>query len=226
MDLTYFGHSTFQIESGGTTILVDPFFEDNPHTDVAPDDLDPDVILITHAHFDHFADAPSIATRTGALVISNFEIVSRLGNEHAHENVHPLNTGGKAEFEWGSVEAVNALHSSSFPDGDYGGTANGHVIHIGGTCIYNAGDTAPFAEMAWIGEEHDVDLAVLPVGDAATMGFKGALRTAKMVTPSLTIPVHYGTFPFLNEDPGAFSELMAEAGFEVRVMNSGDTATL
>lgn len=226
MELTYFGHSTFQIETNGTTILVDPFFEDNPHTDVSPEDLNPDVILITHAHFDHYADAPAIATRTGATVVSNFEIVTRFGEEHGHENVQPLNTGGRVEMDWGSVEAVDARHSSSFPDGSYGGTANGHILHIEEKCMYNLGDTAPFAEMEWIGDDHDVDLAIMPIGDVVTMGAEGAWQAAEMIDPALTMPVHYGTFPFIADNPDAWAAMMDEAGFDTQVVSFGDTITL
>ncbi len=223
MQLTYFGHATFQIETDGTTILVDPFLVDNPHTDVSPDALDPDVILLTHAHFDHIADAPSIATRTGALVVANFEIVQHFQQQHGHENVQPLNEGGRVEFEWGNVEAVHARHSSSFPDGTYGGTPVGHILHIEDQCLYNAGDTAPFAEMEWIGDEHDVDLALLPVGGVVTMDSEGAVWAAELVDPALTIPLHYGTFPFIAETPDSFVRQMDEAGFETQVLDSGET---
>lgn len=226
MQLTYFGHSAFQIETRGTTILVDPFFSDNPHTNVAPDEVNPDVILLTHAHFDHWGDTPSIATRTDALVISNFEIVQRLQQKHGHENIQPLNEGGTVEFDWGSVEAVHARHTSSFADGTYGGTANGHVLHVEDTCIYNAGDTAPFAEMEWIGDEHDVDLALMPVGGVVTMGSEGAVWAAELIEPTLTIPLHYGTFPFLAETPDEWAEQMDEAGFETQVPGFDETVEL
>ena len=226
MDLTYFGHSAFQIETGDTTMLVDPYLTDNPHTDVSPETLDPDVILLTHAHFDHWGDTPAIAARTGALVIANFEIVTYLQQKHGHGNVQPLNEGGRMEFEWGSVEAVNARHSSSFPDGTYGGAPNGHILYLEDTCLYNAGDTAPFAEMEWIGDEHDVDLALLPVGGVVTMGAEGAVWAAELVDPALAIPLHYGTFPFIAQTPDEWGRQMDEAGFETQVLAFGETVEL
>lgn len=226
MDLTYFGHSTFQLETGGTTILVDPFLTENPHTDVSPDALNPDVLLLTHAHFDHVADAPEIARRSGALVVANFEMISYFQQEYGHENVHPLNEGGRIDFDWGSVEAVHARHSSSFPDGTYGGTPVGHLLHLDDTCLYNAGDTAPFAEMQWIGDEHSVDVALLPVGGVVTMGADGAVRTAELIDPMLTVPLHYGTFPFIAETPEAWSRQMDAAGFDTRTLDAGETMEL
>lgn len=223
MNLTYFGHATFQLETDGTTILVDPFLTENPHTDVAPDALNPDVILLTHAHFDHVADAPDIARRSGALVVANFEMITYFQQAHDHENVHPLNEGGRLDFDWGSVEAVSARHSSSFPDGTYGGTPVGHILHVEDTCLYNAGDTSPFAEMQWIGDEYDVDVALLPVGDVVTVGSAGAVRTAELVDPAVTIPVHYGTFPFIAETPDDAVQKLADAGFAAQALDPGET---
>lgn len=226
MRLTYFGHSAFQIETQGTTLLVDPFLTDNPHTEVSPDELEADVILLTHAHADHWGDTPAIAERTGALVISNFEIISRLQQEHDHENVHPLNEGGKLAFDWGSVEAVHARHTSSFADGTYGGTPNGHILHLEGSCIYNAGDTAPFAEMEWIGSDHDVDLAILPIGGCFTMGIDGALRAAEMVRPSQILPVHYDTFPPIEVDLDEWNGRCTGAGFRPAEVAPGEVLEL
>ncbi len=223
MKLTYFGHSAFQIETQGTTILVDPFLTDNPHTETAPEDLDPDVILLTHAHFDHWGDTPAFVEEADPLVIAGFEIVQRLGQEHGHENVQPLNEGGTAAFDWGRVTATHARHSSSFPDGSYGGVPTGHLLEIENTTIYNAGDTAPFAEMEWIGGDFDVDLAVFPIGDCFTMGFDGALRAAEMVKPAQILPVHYNTFPPIETDLDEWKSRCSEAGYQTEVVEP-DTA--
>lgn len=226
MKITYFGHSCFQIETEGTTILVDPFLEENPHTDTSADELDPDVVLLTHAHFDHTADAADVLTDNDALLVSNFEITQYYNNEHGHENFHPLNEGGKAEFDWGSVEGVHARHSSSFADGTYGGVAMGHIMHLGGKCLYNAGDTAPFVEMEWIGNDHDVDLAFFPIGDVFTMGIDGALRAAEMVKPQRILPVHYGTFPPIEIDLDEWETACTEAGFRAQSTRADEVFTI
>ena len=228
MKLTYFGHSAFQIETGGKTLLFDPFINDNPHTEdvITADDLSPDVILLTHAHGDHWGDTPSIAKRTGALVIAQFEVTNFIQSNHGHENVHPMNTGGSVEFDWGRVTMTWARHSSSFPDGSYGGNPAGYILELGGTTIYAAGDTDRFAEMAWYGEDFDIDVALLPVGDDFTMGPAEAARAARMLNAGLCIPIHWGTFPLLTGDPDEFVRLLEEQGMSGRKMTRGQTLEL
>ena len=226
MKLTYFGHSAFQIETNGATLLFDPFITGNPHTEgvVAAGDLNPDVILLTHAHGDHWGDTLDIARRTGALIVANYEITT-YAQSHGHNNVQPMNTGGAWTFDWGSVKQTYARHSSSFPNGAYGGNPNGYLIFVEGRCIYAAGDTSPFAEMAWIGEDHPVDVALLPIGDCFTMGPKDSVRAARMIKPALTIPIHYNTFPLIEVDTDAWAAMMVDAGFATRVLAPGETLT-
>ena len=225
MTFTYFGHATFQIETNGTTFLFDPFLADNnPHTDVTPDELDPDVIPVSHAHADHFLDVEPLTDQGTPLVISNFEIITHVGETFDHEHVHPLNEGGLLRFDWGSIEAVHARHTSSFPDGSYGGVPVGFVLDFGDKTVYYTGDTAPFAEMQWIGDDYDVDVMVAPVGGVVTMGVEGAIRAAKMVQPTTIIPVHYDTFPFIEVDLDAVADAISEAGFTPHPMDF-DTST-
>ena len=225
MELTYFGHSAFQIETAGKKLLFDPFITGNPHAEgiVNADDLSPDVILLTHAHGDHWGDTAAIAQRTGALVVGNFEITEYLKRNHGHQRVHAMNTGGSWTFDWGKVTQTYARHSSSFPDGTYGGNPNGYIIELEGKCIYNLGDTSPFAEMAWIGEDYRIDVALIPIGDCFTMGPEGAVRAAGMINPALSIPIHYDTFPPIEVDMSEWTELMAARGLETRVLNPGET---
>lgn len=224
MTLTYFGHSAFQIETGGVTLLFDPFITGNKHAEgvVKPDDLAPDVILLTHAHSDHWGDTVAIAKRTGALVVGNFEIAEYTKRQGV-KDTHAMNTGGQWSFEWGRVTQTYARHSSSFPDGTYGGNPNGFILEIEEKTVYNAGDTCPFAEMAWIGEDYELDLCFLPIGGNVTMGPEGAARSAEMLRPKLTVPVHYGTFPTIEVDPARFERAMAEAGHAARVLKPGET---
>ncbi len=226
MDLTYFGHSTFQLRTGDTTLLFDPFFAENPHTETDPATLDPDVLLITHAHFDHFSDTEAVLAHSSPLVISNFEITQHVQQEFGHDAIQPLNEGGSQDFEWGYVEATHARHSSSFPDGSYGGMAGGFVLQVDDTVIYNTGDTAPFAEMKWISDLWEVDVMLAPIGDVFTMGIYGALHTAEMIDPDLVVPLHYDTFPPLETDLDAFEDAFADAGYSTRVFGAGETAAL
>lgn len=228
MELTFFGHSALQIKTQGTTLLFDPFISDNPLASsvVQTEDLNPDVILLTHAHGDHWGDTASIALRTGALVVANYEICEYIKREHKHPRVHSMNTGGTWKFDWGRVTFTHARHSSSFPDGTYGGNPNGMILHLEGKCIYNLGDTSAFAEMAWIGEDHDVDVALMPIGDCFTMGPAGAVRAASMIKPKLSIPMHYDTFPPIEVEMEEWESGMKEKGFGVKVLSPGETILL
>ncbi len=227
MKLRYFGHSAFEITTDQVNLLFDPFITGNSHVDgrVSPDDLSPDVILLTHAHGDHWGDTMSIASRSGALIVANFEITQYV-QKQGHSRVHPMNTGGSWRFEWGRVIQTYARHSSSFPDGTYGGNPNGYIIHADDRCVYALGDTCPFAEMEWIGEEHDVDLALVPIGDCFTMGLSDSIRAIRMIRPTLSVPIHYNTFPPIQVDAAAWESLVANAGFVARVLQPGETLEL
>lgn len=226
MNIRFHGHSTLEVQLEGTNILVDPWLTGNPKAVVDASDLKPDVILVTHAHFDHWTDVPQIAKACDALVVANFDIAEYLKREHSYANVLGLNTGGQSAFDWGSVKVTHALHSSSFPDGAYGGNPNGFLLMAEGKTVYLMGDTAPFTEMQWIGEDHTIDLAFMPIGDCFTMGPRDAIRAAKMVKPKLTVPIHFGTFPPIEVDTSAWSADMRAAGFETRVLAPGDSVSL
>jgi len=225
MKLTYFGHSAFQFEMGGSNLLLDPFITGNMHTEgvVAAESLSPDFILLTHAHGDHWGDTADIATRSGAMVVGNFEITQYLTSNYGHENVQPLNTGGSWDFDWGRVTQTYARHSSAFPDGTYGGNPNGYIIEAEGKVIYAMGDTSPFSEMEWLGQDYDIDIALMPIGDCFTMGPAASIRAANMLQAALTIPIHYNTFPLIEVDPSAWVDLMSEAGHNARVLTPGET---
>ena len=202
MKLTYFGHSAFQVKTADVTLLFDPFISGNPsaHGVVTVDELVPDVIVVTHAHGDHWGDTPEIAGRTGARVVATHELTQVLINRYHHTNVQPLNTGGSWTFDWGRLKFTDARHSSSLPDGTYGGSPNGVLLFAENKIVYNAGDTCPFAEMQWIGDDHRLDLAVLPIGDCYTMCPDDALRAIRMLRPLRVVPVHYNTFPLIEID--------------------------
>jgi L-ascorbate metabolism protein UlaG (beta-lactamase superfamily) len=229
MRITFHGHAAAQLDVEGATILIDPFITGNSLAEkagISAASLTADVILLTHAHGDHFGDTPAIAKRTGALVVAQHEIAEYMGRVHGHSNVHGINIGGSWSFDWGRVTQTYARHSSSFPDGTYGGLASGYIVQAGGRTVYHAGDTSAFAEMAWIGEEHSLDLALLPIGDNYTMGSREAVRCLKMLRPAVTVPIHYNTFPPIAADPAEFVRLAAEAGFTVRPLAAGESIDL
>ncbi|MEM8600659.1 MAG: metal-dependent hydrolase [Bacteroidota bacterium] len=228
MTVTYFGHSAFQLVTNGTTLLFDPFITGNKHTEgvVTAEALHPDVVLMTHAHGDHWGDTPSILARTGALLVAQFDVTQYAQRELGHEHVHPMNTGGAWDFDWGRVTNTYARHSSSFPDGTYGGLAGGFILEMEGLTIYNAGDTCRFAEMDWLGEQYDFDLCFLPIGDDFTMGIDEAVEAAKMLQPALTVPVHYDTFPLIMADTAEFAAKMEAAGLKAQALGPGETLTL
>jgi len=218
--VTWLSHAVVQIETDGTTLLVDPFLGGNPAAPVAPDALNPDVILVSHGHGDHVGDTVSIARRTGALVVSNFEISGWL-EKQGLENLRPMHIGGGADFPWGRVKLTNALHGSALPDGSYGGNPCGFLFTLGGKKIYHACDTGLFYDMKLIGEE-GLDLAILPIGDNFTMGPDDALRAVKLLDPKQVVPIHYDTFDLIAQDAGAWRQRVeAETGAKVTVLEPG-----
>lgn len=197
MRLTYFGHSCFQVEVKGKTILFDPFITPNElASKVDIQALNPDYIFLSHAHEDHFADCISIATRTGCTVVAAWEIHFWL-NKNGISNTHPMNTGGKWKFDFGTVKCVVAHHSSSLPDGSYGGNPMGFIFSTEEGNFYYAGDTALTFDMELIPRWASLDLAILPIGDNFTMDIEDAIIAAEMVECNRVMGVHYDTFGFI-----------------------------
>lgn len=223
MKFTYYGHSTFNIEVAGKNILFDPFLTSNPLAKgVAIDQLQPDFILISHAHGDHTEDAVKIARQSDALCVSNFEICNWL-NAQGVKRTQPLNHGGGVLLDFGRVKYVNAIHSSSFPDGTYGGNPGGFVVSTGEGSFYFSGDTALTADMKLIGEEGGLDFAVLCIGDVFTMGVADAVKAAQMVGVKKVIGAHFDTFPPIKIDHAKAKETFANAGLELLLLKAGET---
>jgi L-ascorbate metabolism protein UlaG (beta-lactamase superfamily) len=196
MKITFYGHATLGIEVNGKNILVDPYISANPkasHIDSTA--LKADFILLTHAHSDHIADVEIIAKRTGAIIVSNYEIATFFGNKGFSN--HPMNHGGSWVFDFGKVKYVNAIHSSSFPDGTYGGNPGGFVIEGEHKNIYIAGDTALTMDMKLIPMRTKLDLAILPIGDNFTMDIDDAIIASDFVDCDKILGVHYDTFGFI-----------------------------
>lgn len=225
INVTWYGHACFLIETDGTRLLIDPFLQGNPLAPVQPDEVDADYILVSHGHGDHVGDTVAIAKRTGATVISNFEIHNWLVAQGL-KNVHPQHIGGGHDFPWGRVKLTIAHHGSVLPDGTYGGNPAGFLLYIQGKKIYHACDTGLFYDMKLIGEE-GIDLAILPIGDNFTMGPDDALRAVKLIEPAQVVPIHYNTFDVINQDPKAWAlRVEKETSTKVVVMNPGDTLLL
>lgn len=220
--ITWYGHSCFQIETGEHTLLIDPFLTDNPMTSVSPDDVNPDFIIISHGHADHVGDAVAIAKRTGATVISNFEIVNWLGNQGV-ENSHAQHLGGGCQHPFGHFKLTIAHHGSALPDGSYGGNPAGLLLTLGDKKIYHAGDTGLFYDMTLIGEE-GIDVAILPIGDNFTMGPADSIKAINFLQPKQVIPMHYNTWPPIEQDANAWAETVkSETSAEPVVLEPGGT---
>ena len=222
MELTFFGHGTFTGSFGGKKILIDPFFTGNPLNEVDPISLDCEYMLITHGHGDHVSDAVSIATRTGCKVIANYEIATWMEKQGV-SNVHPMNHGGYVSTSWGKLKYVNAVHSSMLPDGSYGGNPGGFIFFIEGKEYYFAGDTALHMDMELIGRHHDINLAILPIGDSFTMGYKDAAIASHMIDCKQCIGMHFDTWPPLAIDHDAARAAFHDKGATLRLMNIGET---
>lgn len=226
MKVTYYGHSCFGVFVGGKHLLFDPFISGNPLAKpVDVNRVPADYILISHGHDDHILDAIDIARRTGALVISNFEIVEWL-TAKGLTRTHPLNHGGARDFEFGRVKYVNAVHSSMLPDGSYGGNPGGFVIESADGNFYYSGDTALTLDMRLIGETTALKFAALCIGDNFTMGVTDAIRAADFVKCANVVGLHYDTFPPIQIDHEAARSQFQAAGKTLHLMQPGETREL
>jgi L-ascorbate metabolism protein UlaG (beta-lactamase superfamily) len=224
MQLTYYGHSTFSVTIGGKKLLFDPFITLNElaNNSVEIDKVEADFILVSHGHHDHIADCVRIADRTGARVISNFEIHEWL-NKQGIANTHPMNTGGKWDFGAFQVKCVTAHHSSSLPDGSNGGSAMGFIVFSAEGNFYFAGDTALTLDMQLIARWAKLNFAVLPIGDNFTMDVADAISCAEMIGCRNILGVHYDTFGYIRIDHQKAVKAFSDAGATLRLMAIGET---
>lgn len=226
MKVTYYGHSCFEVETGGKYLLFDPFISPNELAKgIDVNQVRADYILISHGHEDHVADAVSIAGRTGATVITNWEIANWITNQGISKT-HPMNIGGHWYFDFGKVKCVNAVHSSSMPDGSYGGNPMGFMVEASTRHFYYAGDTALTYDMKLIGEFRSIDFAFLPIGNNFTMGIDNALIASNFIKCNTIIGMHYDTFGYIKIDHQEATEKFAHAGKKLHLIPIGDSIEL
>jgi L-ascorbate metabolism protein UlaG (beta-lactamase superfamily) len=205
--LTWLSHSGFHLSLAGKSILIDPFLS-SPKSPASVGDVAADFILLTHGHGDHSNDTPAIAKRTGAKVIANFEVANWMA-AHGVEQTSGHNPGGGFDYGFGRVEFTPAMHSSSMPDGSYGGMACGIILFAPGLTFYHSGDTGLFSDMQLIGAKK-IDVAMIPIGDFFTMGPADSIKAIQFLQPRYVIPIHYNTFPPIVQDAQAWAEQVSQ----------------
>ena len=226
MKLTYYGHACFSVEVAGKALLFDPFITPNPLAkQIDVEKLRANFILVSHGHEDHVADVMTIAQRTAATVIAPYEVGSWF-EQKGLNNVQAMNHGGAAKMNFGRVKLTAAIHSSSMPDGAYGGNPCGFVVESADGNFYYSGDTALTLDMKLIAEQTELRFAVFPIGDFFTMGIEDALRAAELVGTTKVVGVHYDTFPPIKLDREAAFRSAEAAGKSLFLPKIGETIEL
>jgi L-ascorbate metabolism protein UlaG (beta-lactamase superfamily) len=224
MKVTFLGHSAIWIETSAHKVAIDPFLTGNGSAAAKADDLHPHAILLTHGHGDHLGDTVSIAKRTGARVVAVHELAHWLGSQGV--NVHGMHIGGAHVFDFGRVKYTLAFHGAGIDTENgvvYGGNPAGILFTADGRTVYHAGDTGLFGDMKIIGERNPIDLAILPIGDNFTMGPEDALEAAQWLRAKAVLPVHYNTFPLIEQDVRAFAAAVAAQGIRCHSLSPGES---
>jgi L-ascorbate metabolism protein UlaG (beta-lactamase superfamily) len=226
MKFTYYGQSCFAVEAGGKNLLFDPFITPNElakHVNI--NQIKADYILLSHGHQDHVADLLPIAKQNNATVIAAYE-VAMWANQQGVQNYHPMNTGGKWKFDFGTVKCTNAVHSSVMPDGSYGANPMGFIVTTNEKTFYYSGDTALTMDMQLVPRWGKPDFAILPIGDNFTMGYEDAILAAEMIQCKKVIGVHYDTFGFIKIDHEKVKKAFSEAGLDLYLVPVGGSIDL
>jgi len=223
--ITWFGHAALGLEIDGYKLVVDPYISENPAATLKPEEVEADFILITHGHFDHVGDAVNIAKRTGAMVISNFEI-SQWMEKQGVANVHGQHIGGAHDHPFGTLKLTPALHGSGLPDGTNGGNPVGFIITTrDNRKIYIVGDTGLFSDLK-LYASLGIELAFVPIGDNYTMGPEDAYTAVELINPKHVIPIHYNTWELIAQDAEAWAERVNKLGVQAHVLKPGESLTL
>ena len=224
--ITWYGHATLGVKTFGYQLIIDPYFSGNPATQIKPEEVEADYLLITHGHGDHVGDSVAIAQRTNAEVISNAEIVKWISKQGV-KKTHGQHLGGGFRYPFGYLKLTLALHGSALPDGSNGGNPAGFLLTTNDEKrIYFAGDTGLFGDMKLIGEE-GIDLAIIPIGDNYTMGPEDALRAVKLLQPKHVIPIHFNTWDLIAQNGKAWAMKVEEAvTCQVHVLQPGQSFTI
>ena len=225
--ITWLGHAAFLLEAE-KTVLIDPFISGNPMAPLSPEELNPEIIAVTHGHRDHLGDTIEIGKRTGCRIISIHEVANYIKSKGVF--AEGMNKGGTVYVEGIALTMTAALHSSSIEASGFsfdGGCPAGFIICIGGHSIYHAGDTWVFGDMQLIGELYEPELALLPIGDRFTMGIKEALKAVELIRPKIVVPMHYSTFDIIKQDPEEFKRAVeAKVDTKVIIMKPGESIEL
>ena len=225
--ITWLGHSAFLFEAE-KKLLIDPFISGNPLAPCSPEELNPDIIAVTHGHRDHLGDTIEIGKRTGCRIISVHEVANYIKSKGVF--AEGMGKGGTVNVEGIKLTMTEALHSSSIDASGFsfdGGSPAGFIIQINGHSIYHAGDTGVFGDMKLIGELYEPELALLPIGDEFTMGIKEATKAVELIQPKIVIPMHYSTFDVIKQDPEEFKRAVeAKVDTKVIIMKPGESIKL
>jgi L-ascorbate metabolism protein UlaG (beta-lactamase superfamily) len=224
MKIRYEGHSCFTVTYENRSVIIDPFLTGNPQAVKKAEEVKVEAVLVTHGHGDHLGDAIDIAKRNNAPIIAPYEVAMYASKKGAQ--VHPMHLGGSHAFPWGKVKLTLAFHGSGIEDGDTmidGGNPCGFLLTMGGKTFYHAGDTALFGDMKVIGEMNRIDVAALPIGDNFTMGPEDAVYAAEWVRARTVIPMHYNTFPVIQQDPQKYVDDLSKRDIKGVILQPGES---